>query len=82
MLRGKTKIIPCDHVVFFKEKIHRLCAVTCKFCKIMHNLTVKFSGDSKRERKKKKKKHTERFSVVLLVVVVTLDFSDESPVNP
>jgi hypothetical protein len=47
----------------------------------MHNLTVKFLGDSKREREKKQQ-HTERFSVVLLVVVVTLDFSDESPVNP
>ncbi len=51
------------------------------FVKFMHNLIVKFLGDSKRERAKKKK-HTERFSVVLPVVVVTLGFSDESPVNP
>jgi hypothetical protein len=50
------------------------------FVKFMHNLTVKFFGDSKREGEKKQ--HTERFSVVLLVGVVTLDFSDESPVNP
>jgi hypothetical protein len=81
MLRGKTKIIPCDHVVFFKEKIHRLCAVICKFCKIY----AQFNCEVLRRfqnREEKKKQHTERFSVVLLVVVVTLDFSDESPVNP
>jgi hypothetical protein len=66
---------------FSKRRFTDYVQQFANFVKFMHNLTVKFSGDSKREREKKKQ-HTERFSVVLLVVEVTLDFSDESPVIP